>query len=62
MDGLSIATPILIRAVTLDNEGRYTESLVCYQEGISILLEARKTISDEVKKTKIRIKTEGMGI
>jgi hypothetical protein len=60
MEGLSIATSILTRAVNLDNGGRFTESLVCYQEGIGILLEALKSIQDESKKAKIRLKTEGL--
>lgn len=35
----SAAASILQRAVTLDKNGRLTESLVCYQEGLQILVD-----------------------
>lgn len=36
------AANILQRAVSLDKNGRYTESLVCYQEGLQILVDVIK--------------------
>ncbi len=60
MDGLALATQILTRAVTLDANRRLTEALVTYQEGINILLEHLKRISDDnPSKEKIRNKTKG---
>jgi len=60
MESLSFATSILTRAVTLDKSGRYTEALVCYQEGLHILLENIKTINnDEERRGKLRAKVEG---
>ncbi|NXE60538.1 MITD1 protein, partial [Calcarius ornatus] len=40
----------LKRAVQLDEASRFQESLVCYQEGIDLLLQAMKATTDEVKK------------
>ncbi|XP_074391880.1 MIT domain-containing protein 1 isoform X2 [Zonotrichia albicollis] len=40
----------LKRAVQLDAASRFQESLVCYQEGIDLLLQARKATTDEAKK------------
>uniref|UniRef100_A0A8C5JU35 Microtubule interacting and trafficking domain containing 1 n=1 Tax=Junco hyemalis TaxID=40217 RepID=A0A8C5JU35_JUNHY len=40
----------LKRAVQLDVASRFQESLVCYQEGIDLLLQARKATTDEAKK------------
>ncbi|XP_054127672.1 MIT domain-containing protein 1 [Melozone crissalis] len=40
----------LKRAVQLDEASRFQESLVCYQEGIDLLLQARKATTDEAKK------------
>lgn len=36
------AISILTRAVELDTKAKYTESLVCYQEGIQLLLNVLK--------------------
>lgn len=36
------AVSLLTRAVELDNARRFTESLVCYQEGIQLLIDALK--------------------
>jgi len=58
-DKLSIATSILTRAVVLDNADRLTEALVCYQEGIEILLKSVKAMPDGEKKKAFRTKTEG---
>lgn len=59
MEGLSYASTILTRAVTLDMNKKFTESLVCYQEGIQILMEALKNLPDEKQKEKVRAKVEG---
>jgi len=55
-DGAAIA--LLKRAVELDIEKRYTEALVCYKEGLQLLLEFIKTIHDKDKKAKYRLKAE----
>ena len=34
---------LLQRAVELDTSRRFTESLICYQEGIQLLLDAMKS-------------------
>ncbi|XP_018418748.1 PREDICTED: MIT domain-containing protein 1 isoform X2 [Nanorana parkeri] len=47
---------VLRRAVELDGSGRYQESLVCYQEGIDLLLQVLKGTKDDVKKTHYRQK------
>lgn len=39
------AATILQRAVTLDKNGRFTEALVCYQEGLQILVDSIKGIN-----------------
>lgn len=36
------AASVLKRAVELDTARRFTESLVCYQEGLQLLMEALK--------------------
>ena len=38
------AISVLKRAVELDAKSRYTESLICYQEGLQLLMEALKGI------------------
>ena len=40
--GESSAIQILKRAVELDNEKKYGESIACYEQGISILFKASK--------------------
>ncbi|KAE8625587.1 hypothetical protein XENTR_v10006327 [Xenopus tropicalis] len=47
---------VLRRAVELDGKGRYQESLVCYQEGIELLLQVLKGTKDDAKKTHYRQK------
>ncbi|XP_064358353.1 testis-specific gene 10 protein [Dromaius novaehollandiae] len=44
------------RAVELDVASRFQESLVCYQEGIDLLLQVVKATKDEVKKQHYRQK------
>lgn len=36
------AAAVLKRAVELDSESRYQQALVCYQEGIDLLLQVLK--------------------
>jgi len=55
-DGAAIA--LLKRAVELDITKRYTEALVCYKEGLQLLLEFIKTINEKEKKAKYRLKAE----
>ena len=55
-DSDSAAITLLKRAVELDLGKRYTEALVCYKEGLQLLLEYIKTISDKEKKSKYRLK------
>ncbi|XP_063809432.1 MIT domain-containing protein 1 isoform X4 [Pseudophryne corroboree] len=47
---------VLRRAVELDGSGRYQDSLVCYQEGIQLLLQVLKGTKDETKKAHYRQK------
>ncbi|NXU17267.1 MITD1 protein, partial [Pardalotus punctatus] len=44
------------RAVQLDVASRFQESLVCYQEGIDLLLQVVKATTDEAKKHRYRQK------
>ncbi|NXX90870.1 MITD1 protein, partial [Centropus bengalensis] len=44
------------RAVELDAASRFQEALVCYQEGIGLLLQALRATKDEVKKHHYRQK------
>ncbi|XP_038006358.1 MIT domain-containing protein 1 isoform X2 [Motacilla alba alba] len=46
----------LKRAVQLDVASRFQESLVCYQEGIDLLLQAMKATTDEAKKQRYQQK------
>lgn len=46
----------LKRAVQLDVASRFQESLVCYQEGIDLLLQAMKATTDEAKKRRYQQK------
>ncbi|KAG9492344.1 hypothetical protein GDO78_000709 [Eleutherodactylus coqui] len=52
----SSAGAVLRRAVELDGIGRYQDSLVCYQEGIELLLQVLKGTKDETKKSHYRQK------
>lgn len=53
------AISVLKRAVELDQSSRFQESLVCYQEGIQLLLEVLKVVKDESKKGHYRGKIRG---
>ncbi|CAM5077904.1 unnamed protein product [Eretmochelys imbricata] len=50
------AVATLKRAVELDSASRFQESLVCYQEGIDLLLQVLKATKDETKKAHYRQK------
>ncbi|XP_064608392.1 MIT domain-containing protein 1-like [Liolophura sinensis] len=54
----SSAISVLKRAVELDMSKRYDEAMVCYREGLELLLEVLKVTKDEAKKTKFREKIE----
>ncbi|XP_040057612.2 MIT domain-containing protein 1 [Gasterosteus aculeatus] len=54
------AISVLKRAVELDHGGRVQESLVCYQEGIQLLMDVLKaTVNDESKRGHYREKIKG---
>ncbi|CAI9720986.1 Hypothetical predicted protein [Octopus vulgaris] len=56
------AINVLKRAVVLDQERRFDQAIVCYEEGIGLLLKALKGFSSNVKKEKYRAKiNEYMG-
>lgn len=44
------AAAILTRAVTLDKNKRFTEALVCYQEGLQILIDRVKGKSSKLSR------------
>jgi len=37
-----MASRLLVRAVELDGKGRKTEAIICYQEGIQMLMDEAK--------------------
>ncbi|XP_017560057.1 MIT domain-containing protein 1 isoform X1 [Pygocentrus nattereri] len=53
------AISVLKRAVELDQSSRFQESLVCYQEGIQLLLDVLKAVKDDSKKVHYREKIKG---
>ncbi|KAM9850834.1 MIT domain-containing protein 1 [Aulostomus maculatus] len=53
------AISVLKRAVELDQSGRFLESLVCYQEGIQLLMDVLKAVKDESKRGHYRDKIKG---
>nr|XP_061799935.1 MIT domain-containing protein 1-like [Nerophis lumbriciformis] len=55
----SSAISVLKRAVELDQSGRFIESLVCYQEGIQLLIDILKAMNDESKRGHYREKIKG---
>lgn len=55
-EGAAIA--LLKRAVELDVARRYTESLVCYKEGLQLFLKVVQAVTDKDKKVKYRSKAE----
>lgn len=53
------AISVLKRAVELDHSSRFQESLVCYQEGIQLLMDVLKAVKDDSKKVHYREKIKG---
>ncbi|XP_061735292.1 MIT domain-containing protein 1 isoform X2 [Nerophis ophidion] len=53
------AVSVLKRAVELDQSGRFLESLICYQEGVQLLIDVLKAVTDESKKGHYREKIKG---
>lgn len=53
------AISVLKRAVELDQSSRFQESLVCYQEGIQLLIDVLKAVKDDSKKLHYREKIKG---
>ncbi|KAK2839984.1 hypothetical protein Q5P01_013724 [Channa striata] len=53
------AISVLKRAVELDHSGRFQECLVCYQEGIQLLMDVLKAVKDESKRGHYREKIRG---
>lgn len=53
------AVAVLKRAVELDAESRYQQALVCYQEGIDMLLQVLKGTKDSSKRSTLRTKISG---
>ncbi|XP_069009687.1 MIT domain-containing protein 1 [Embiotoca jacksoni] len=53
------AVSVLKRAVELDQSSRFQESLVCYQEGIQLLMGVLKAVKDESKRGHYRKKING---
>ncbi|XP_045909089.1 MIT domain-containing protein 1 isoform X1 [Micropterus dolomieu] len=53
------AISVLKRAVELDHSGRLQESLVCYQEGIQLLIDVLKAVKDDSKRGHYRDKIKG---
>ena len=53
---MEAAGQVLKRAVELDNEEKYSEALVCYQEGIDILFNSVKQSADDKFKANARLR------
>uniref|UniRef100_UPI0037E94C68 MIT domain-containing protein 1 n=1 Tax=Semicossyphus pulcher TaxID=241346 RepID=UPI0037E94C68 len=53
------AISVMKRAVELDQGGRFQESLVCYQEGIQLLMDVLKAVKDDSKRGHYRDKIKG---
>ncbi|KAM9038820.1 MIT domain-containing protein 1 isoform X3 [Sarcophilus harrisii] len=56
LDAAAAASTLLKRAVELDSTSRYQEALVCYQEGIDMLMQVLKGTKDTAKKCHLRQK------
>ncbi|XP_065783514.1 MIT domain-containing protein 1 isoform X1 [Muntiacus reevesi] len=52
--GSTAAVTVIKRALELDSESRYSQALVCYQEGIDLLLQVLKGTKDETKRCNLR--------
>lgn len=53
------AVSVLKRAVELDQSERFQESLICYQEGIQLLMDVLKAVKDDSKRAHYREKIKG---
>ena len=53
------AISLLTRAVELDQKKRYTEALVCYKEGMAIIMEVLKGIDQKKIKGLLKKKVNG---
>uniref|UniRef100_A0A8C6UHK1 MIT, microtubule interacting and transport, domain containing 1 n=1 Tax=Neogobius melanostomus TaxID=47308 RepID=A0A8C6UHK1_9GOBI len=53
------AVSVLKRAVELDQSGRFQESLVCYQEGIQLLMDVLKSVKEDLKRGHYRERIKG---
>ncbi|TKC41881.1 hypothetical protein EI555_011394 [Monodon monoceros] len=52
--GSTAAVTVIKRALELESESRYPQALVCYQEGIDMLLQVLKGTKDVTKKCNLR--------
>ncbi|XP_043774550.1 MIT domain-containing protein 1 isoform X1 [Cervus elaphus] len=52
--GSTAAVTVIKRALELESESRYPQALVCYQEGIDLLLQVLKGTKDETKRCNLR--------
>ncbi|XP_030884973.1 MIT domain-containing protein 1 isoform X2 [Leptonychotes weddellii] len=60
LDPQSVAAcTVLKRAVELDSESRYQQALVCYQEGIDLLMQVLRGTKDDIKKCNLRKQITG---
>ncbi|KAF3826848.1 hypothetical protein GH733_009373 [Mirounga leonina] len=60
LDPQSVAAfTVLKRAVELDSESRYQQALVCYQEGIDLLMQVLRGTKDDTKKCNLRKQITG---
>lgn len=50
------AINILKRAIELDSKSKFTEALVCYQEGIQLLMTVMKSEGNKTKKDQYRVR------
>ncbi|KAK6626099.1 hypothetical protein RUM43_006403 [Polyplax serrata] len=52
------AASILTRAVSLDKSNRFTEAMICYQEGLQLLVDSVKSMETGAKKEALKQKIE----
>ncbi|VDK34639.1 unnamed protein product [Taenia asiatica] len=53
---LSSSSEIILRALALESEGKLTQSLICYEEGIGLLLKCLKCESGNGPNLKLKLK------
>ncbi|XP_025848253.1 MIT domain-containing protein 1 isoform X2 [Vulpes vulpes] len=59
-DAQSVAAfTVLKRAMELDSDSRYQQALVCYQEGIDLLMQVLRGTKDDTKKRDLRKQISG---